>query len=421
MPHGTIPPFTETKFPEPNEKTMLLPIGTSISPRRTPYANYCLILINVVFFVLSMRMVYNIQSGARYLDLRPWAQNFMLWPQRPQIWQFVTYSFLHSGAHFYVLHLLGNMYFLYLFGNPVNDKLGNIGYLCLYLAGAVFSGLGHSMLHTNPVLGASGAVAAVTGAYLALFPNTLITVFYMIFFIGATEFRALYFIAFKMIIWDNVVEPKLSASAVAYDAHLAGYAFGIAAILGLLSLKLIDADRQDLWSLVKQWYRRRLFRNVVTDGYNPFGPSQRTQKTTGAGTASPPAISEESRQIIALRGQIAECLRRHDPSTAARIYLKLLDEDPAQVLPQQHQLDVANQLMAAGNWAPAASAYEKFLAHYGGHEHAEQVHLMLGLLYGRYLNEPRQAVGLLKAALEKLSDPNQIKMCKDEIARLESP
>jgi len=77
--------------------------------------------------------------------------------------------------------------------------------------------------------------------------------------------------------------------------------------------------------------------------------------------------------------------------------------------------------MAAGNWAPAASAYEKFLAHYGGHEHAEQVHLMLGLLYGRYLNEPRQAVGLLKAALEKLSDPNQIKMCKDEIARLESP
>lgn len=401
---------------------MLLPIGTSISPRRTPYANYYLIIANVLFFVLSMRVVVDIQSGVRYLDLRPWAQNFMLWPQRPQIWQFVTYSFLHSGDHYYILHLLGNMYFLYLFGNPVNDKLGNVGYLCFYLAGAVFSGLGHALLHINPVLGASGAVAAVTGAYLVLFPNTLISIFYWLFFIGTTELRALYFIAFKMIIWDNVIEPNLSAEAVAYDAHLAGYGFGIAAILGLLSVKLIDGDRQDLWSLIKQWNRRRLFRDTVAGGYNPFGPSQRVQKkpagSTIFGQAPPEPI--ESEPILALRGQIAECLRRHDPATAAETYLKLLDEDHAQVLPRQHQLDVANQLMAAGRWAQAASAYEKFLAHYGSHEHAEQVHLMLGLLYGRYLSEPKQAVGHLKSALENLTDQNQIKMCKDEIARLES-
>jgi membrane associated rhomboid family serine protease len=402
---------------------MLLPIGTSISPRRTPYANYYLIIANVIFFVVSMRVVVDIQSGVRYLDLRPWAQNFMLWPQRPQIWQFVTYSFLHSGDHLYILHLLGNMYFLYLFGNPVNDKLGNIGYLCFYLAGAVFSALGHALLHANPVLGASGAVAAVTGAYLVLFPNTLITVFYMLFFIGTTEFRALYFIAFKMIIWDNVIEPNLSASAVAYDAHLAGYAFGILAVLLLLSVKLIDSDRQDLWSLIKQWNRRRIFRDAVAGGYNPYGPSQRVQKSPGGVTifgGAPPPTPAQSDQITALRAEIAECLRRHDPATAAQQYLKLLDEDPAQVLPRQHQLDVANQLMAAGRWAPAASAYEKFLAHYGSHEHAEQVHLMLGLLYGRYLSEPKQAVGHLKTALEKLSDPSQIKMCKDEIARLES-
>jgi membrane associated rhomboid family serine protease len=403
---------------------MLLPIGTSISPRRTPYANYCLIIANVLFFVVSMRIVYDIQSGVRYLDLRPWAQNFMLWPQRPQIWQFVSYSFLHSGDHFYILHLLGNMYFLYLFGNPVNDKLGNVGYLCFYLAGAVFSALGHAMLHTNPVLGASGAVAAVTGAYLVLFPNTLITVFYMLFFIGTTELRALYFIAFKMIIWDNVIEPNLSASAVAYDAHLAGYGFGIIAVLGLLAFKLIDGDRQDLWSLIKQWNRRRLFRDAVAGGYNPYGPSQRVQKAPGGVTIfrgnAPPPTPAESEQITTLRAEIAECLRRHDPSTAAQAYLKLLDEDPAQVLPRQHQLDVANQLMAAGRWAPAASAYEKFLAHYGSHEHAEQVHLMLGLLYGRYLEEPKQAVSHLKTALEKLADPNQVKMCKDEIDRLES-
>lgn len=399
---------------------MLLPIDTSIRPRRTPYANYFLIIVNVLIFAVSMHAVYDPRSGARYLDLRPWAEGFMLWPQRPQIWQFVTYSFLHSGQEMYILHLLGNMYFLYLFGNNVNDKLGHVGYICFYLAGAVFAGLGHALLHTHPVLGASGAVAAVTGAYLVLFPNTLISVFYWLFFIGTAEFRALYFIAFKMIIWDNMIEPKLSARAVAYDAHLAGYLFGIFSILLLLSVKLIDSNHNDLWSMIRQWNRRRKFRDVVAGGYNPFGPSQRVRKPPAPPKAaySKQAELREDEEITALRASIAEHLRRHDSSTAADLYLKLLDKDPAQVLPRQHQLDVANQLMASGKWAPAASAYEKFLANYSGHEHAEQVHLMLGLLYGRYLSDPPQAKSHLKTALEKLTDPNQIAMCKDELARL---
>jgi len=102
------------------------------------------------------------------------------------------------------MHVIGNMFFLYLFGNNVNDKLGNIGYLCLYLGGSVFAGIGHAMLHSNPVLGASGAVAAVTGAYLVLFPRTLITVIYWFFFIGTMELPALYFIVFKLIVWDTM-------------------------------------------------------------------------------------------------------------------------------------------------------------------------------------------------------------------------
>lgn len=400
---------------------MLLPIGTSITSRKTPYANYFLIIVNVLIFALTMHIVYDPRSNVRYLDLRPWAENFMLWPQRPQIWQFVTYSFLHSGHEWYILHLLGNMYFLYLFGNNVNEKLGHIGYICFYLAGAVFSGLGHSLLHTNPVLGASGAVAAVTGAYLVLFPNTLINVFYWFFFIGTAEFKALYLIAFKMIIYDNIIQPKLSHSAVAYDAHLAGYAFGICTCLILLSTKLIEGDHYDLWSMIKQWNRRRKFRDAVAGGYNPFGPSQRVQRAPSQPPPPPGRVMPiESNEITSLRADIAEHLRRHDPATAAELYLKLLDEDAGQVLPRQHQLDVANQLMASGKWAPAASAYEKFLSLYSTHEHAVQVHLMLGLLYGRYLHEAAQARGHLKIALEGLSDPNQVKMCKDELERLES-
>ena len=223
----------------------MLPIRTSIEPRKTPYANYMLILVNALFFMLSYAPH---RIGPIIEPLRPWAQAFMLNPEHPYIWQFVSYAFLHAGW----MHILGNMFFLYIFGNNVNDKLGNIGYLCFYLGGAVFSGLGHALLHTNSVLGASGAVAAVTGAYLVLFPHTLITVLYFFFLIGTMEIKAMYFIAFKLIFWDNVIQKQLSQSNIAFDAHLAGYLFGAATILGLLATKVIDGSYDDLWGTLRQ-------------------------------------------------------------------------------------------------------------------------------------------------------------------------
>ena len=69
--------------------------------------------------------------------------------------------------------------------------------------------------------------------------------------------------------------------------------------------------------------------------------------------------------------------------------------------------------------ADSAEAYEKYLAHYGGYEQAEQVELMLGLLYARYLHEPVLAIKHLQAAVGRLSDPGQLKMCKDELDKLQ--
>ena len=169
----------------------ILPIRTSIRPWRTPYANYTLIVINAIIFFLSYHP--HVNPFTREVDLlRSWAEQFMLAPARPFLWQFVTYAFLHND----IWHIIGNMFFLYLFGNNVNDKFGHTGYISFYLAGAVFSGIGHTLMAGGNVLGASGAVAAVTGAYLVLFPQTLITVFYWLIFIGTVEIPALYFIGF---------------------------------------------------------------------------------------------------------------------------------------------------------------------------------------------------------------------------------
>ena len=391
----------------------MIPIKTSLKPRHTPYANYLLIAANVAVFALSYRPHPVLIEGRRMLEpLASWAQQFMLTPEHPYIWQFISYAFLHSGW----LHIIGNMYFLYLFGNNVNDRLGNVGYLCFYFAGAVFSAMGHVLLNTNPVLGASGAVAAVTGAYLVLFPNTLITVLYVLFYFWNTiEIRALYFILFKLIFWDNIFEPKLSPQAIAYSAHLAGYAFGIVCVLILLAIRLIDASQNNLWAMLRQWNRRRVFRDVVSENYNPFGPGVR--KPVSVEIQDAPA-QQELPEISRLREQIAAALAYKNTSDAAGRYKELLELDPGQTLSRQNQLDVANALMSDSQWNWAARAYENYLTQYSQGEYVEQVQLMLGLLYTRYLYKPDRAEQLLRQAREKLTQPTQIRMCEDLLAEL---
>jgi hypothetical protein len=316
------------------------------------------------------------------------------------------------------MHIFFNMFFLYLFGNNVNDKLGNIGYLCFYLAGAVFSGIGHTVIHFSssiPTLGASGAVAAVTGAYLVLFPQTLITVFYFFFFIGMIEVPALYFIVLKMIIIDNVITRY--TSQVAYDAHLAGYAYGIAAMLGMLGTRLISSSNFDLWAMIRQWNRRRQFRDVVSSGYDPY--TGRTEnKRIKVKEVKSPAEQQKDEKTKELRSEISKRITERNLPAAAGLYLELMNHDSNQILPKQHLLDIANQLAGDNKHAESAQAYEQFLSRYNNYEYAEQVELMLGILYCRYLNQPELAIKNLEAAAKKLTDPGQLKMCNDELDRL---
>jgi membrane associated rhomboid family serine protease len=389
---------------------MLLPIRTSIRPWRTPYANYALIGVNVIIFFVTYAGGQN--------TLNRWAQIYMLTPAYPFLWQFITYAFLHSS----VGHIFGNMYFLYMFGNNVNDRLGHLGYLCFYLAGAVFSALGHILaasLHgsdiATPVLGASGAIAAVTGAYLVLYPQTLITIVYWFFFIGTMEIPAIYLILFKMIFIDNVIVRNVPN--VAYDAHLGGYAFGIGATLLLLATKLLGQDDFDLWAMIRRWNARRVYRDVVTDTGDPFAlPTRKKVNVTEVKTEAQKQAEEKTSK---LRQEILTRISQGNLAAAAQSYLELKKESTGQLLPRQTMLDIANQFMSGGQWTDAAEAYEKFLLYYGTTQHIEQVQLMLGIIYARYLLDRQKALGYLKKANEKLTDAGQKKMCADEIQRLE--
>lgn len=389
---------------------MLLPIRTNIRPWRTPYTNYALIIINVIIFFITY-------TGGKQ-GLHRWANSYMLTPAYPFLWQFITYAFLHGS----IGHIFGNMYFLYMFGNNVNDRLGHLAYLCFYLAGAVFSAIGHILLAplhglgiATPVLGASGAIAAVTGAYLVLYPQTLITIIYWFFFIGTIEVPAIYLILIKMIFIDNII--ARTAPNVAYDAHLAGYAFGIGAILLLLATKLLPQDDFDLWAMIRRWNSRRIYRQSVAESGDFF--AGRISKKIKAKEVKSEAQKQADQKITALRREILTRIGQGNLAAAAELYEKLTKEDSGQTLPRQATLDIANQLMSAGNWGQAAEAYEKFLTYHSGTEHSEQVQLMLGIIYARYLPDRQKALDYLKKAFGRLTDASQKKMCADEIQRLE--
>lgn len=389
---------------------MLLPIRTNIRPWRTPYMNYALILINVAIFAVTYFGQTQIQK---------YVTAYMLTPAYPYLWQFITYAFLHGS----VGHILGNMYFLYMFGNNVNDRLGHLGYLAFYLAGAVFSALGHIAASSfygtgaaTPILGASGAIAAVAGAYLVLYPQTLITIVYWFFIIGTMEIPALYLIIIKMIFIDNII--SRSAANVAYDAHLGGYAFGILSILLLRAIGLLSEDQLDLWSMIKRWNRRRVYQDVVAAGVDPFGGI--ISKKIEVKEVQTEAQRQADERITSMRQEILTRINQGNIASAADLYKELLKENVAQPMPRQALLDIANQFMSSGNWSDAATAYEKFLSYYGSFEFSEQVMLMLGIIYGRYLPDTKKALDYLKKALTRLNDATQKKMCEEEIHRLES-
>jgi rhomboid family protein len=154
-----------------------------------------------------------------------------------------TSMFMHGG----LLHLGGNMLFLWIFGNNVEDSMGPVKFLIFYLLGGLAADAGQILVSANsqvPSIGASGAVAAVLGGYLLLFPRArVVTLIFIVFFFTIIEIPAIFF----LIIWIgqqaifgylDLVQPAGEGGGVAYFAHIGGFVFGLAAI------KLFASERR---------------------------------------------------------------------------------------------------------------------------------------------------------------------------------
>jgi membrane associated rhomboid family serine protease len=379
---------------------MFLPIHTDRPLRRKPVVNLALIAANVVVFMLQFRFP---QMEAALL----------LRPSEPTLLAFFGSAFMHARQD--LSHIGGNMLFLYIFGNTINDRLGNLAYLGFYLGGALTAGILHVLLQDAPVLGASGAVAAVTGAYLVLFPRSRIAVLIFFFVITVAYIPSLYLVgAFFLIDVLRALGTSFfgTQSAVASFAHLGGTFYGAGVGLLLMATNLVPRDQMDLLALL----RRRRLRREHTAALRQTGQlHQRAHDIVPASSADPRVAS-----IQDLRDRINAAVDDDDLRQAARRYVELLRLDPAQVLPMQRQLDLANQLAADRRHAEAAAAYELFLAHYPRHPDHARTQLMLGLIYARYLARPDDARRHLRAAAAGLADEAEIDIARRELFGLDA-
>jgi len=392
---------------------MLLPISTDTSIRRTPWANYGLIAACVVVHVLYILAAGSHQRGSSLagtiLHLRELG---VLQGSAPHLYEFITYQFLHANF----AHIAGNMLFLWIFGNPVNAKMGHLPYVLFYLAGGVFAATVYGMNHEHALVGASGAIAAITTAYLALFPRSHVTVLYWWFLIGTFELPSMWMIGFKLILWDNILTPKMMPleGRIAFDAHLAGYAFGFAVTAAMLALRALPRDQFDIIALWHRWIQRRSFKTVMgapeAQARARFGRVARPVSVDTVKLADEPA--EPTDPIAKLRQEITRSFSHNDWDTAATLYEKILDIDPRQVLARKQQLDVANQLYTLQHLPQAAAAYEKYLSNYADSAETVHVRLLLGIIYARDLQQYEVAEGHLTLSLAGLSDDKRREQCR---------
>lgn len=205
----------------------MFPLRDHNPSERTPYVLYALIAANLAAFLLQMP--YTGSERAMLGFWRDWAMIPVLVTQGGEWHGIFTSMFLHAG----LLHLAGNMLFLWIFGDNLEDQLGHLGFLLFYLAAGIAAALAHIAADPGsaiPTVGASGAIGGVMGGYLLLFPRAkvdivlIFVVFFRVFTVPAWIMLGLWF---GMQLFSGLSTPA-NGGGVAYWAHAGGFLAGIA-------------------------------------------------------------------------------------------------------------------------------------------------------------------------------------------------
>jgi membrane associated rhomboid family serine protease len=206
----------------------MFPVSDVIPSRTTPVVTIGLIAANALVFLHQLTL------GERQLQI--FVETYGVVPAYFTWTSVLTSMFLHGGW----LHFGGNMLYLWIFGDNVEDRLGHGRYLLFYLGSGAAAALGQTATSPSsfvPMVGASGAIAGVMGAYFVLFPHSrVLTAVFIVFFMDLVEVPAIFFLGiwFLMQFFSGVGSLGADAAqgGVAFWAHIAGFVVG--ALVGLI-------------------------------------------------------------------------------------------------------------------------------------------------------------------------------------------
>jgi membrane associated rhomboid family serine protease len=210
----------------------MFPIRDHNPSERTPYVVYALIALNVAVFLSQLPIAADDRAMAAFWS--NWAMIPAAVTEGGRYTGILTSMFLHAG----IMHLAGNMLFLWIFGDNLEDQMGHAGFLAFYLASGVAAALAQIAADPGsviPTVGASGAIAGVMGGYLLLFPRArvdvliIFVVFFRIFPIPAWIMLGLWF---ALQVFSGLGTPT-DGGGVAYWAHAGGFVAGLVLTLPL--------------------------------------------------------------------------------------------------------------------------------------------------------------------------------------------
>ncbi len=218
----------------------MIPLRDIVPSRTRPYVTVTIIVLNAAAFLFELLL----PPAARQAFLQTWGvvPAAFSWPT------LITSMFLHAGW----LHIGGNMLYLWIFGDNVEDRVGHGRFVVFYLLCGSVAALGQVFANPSsaiPTIGASGAIAGVMGAYIVLYPRSqVLTLIPLIIFWEIIEVPAIFFLGFWFLLQlmsAGVVAQSAHGGGVAFWAHIAGFLTG----MGLVYLfKRPERERVEWWS-----------------------------------------------------------------------------------------------------------------------------------------------------------------------------
>ncbi|MEZ8221743.1 Membrane associated serine protease, rhomboid family [Candidatus Fervidibacteria bacterium JGI MDM2 JNZ-1-D12] len=214
---------------------MLLPLKDDIPSRRFPFVTYSIIAVNIVVFMFEATMSKEqLQAFFELIAVIPAEYTAFLRGEPVPLLKLLAAPFASMFLHGGWMHLFGNMWFLYLFGDNVEDAMGHSRFLLFYLLTGLAATVAHifvNPLSSIPIVGASGAISGVVGAYFLMFPTArVLTLVPIFFFVDIVLLPAVVFIGmwFLFQFWSGLLSLAVPhMGGVAWWAHIGGFIAGL--------------------------------------------------------------------------------------------------------------------------------------------------------------------------------------------------